>query len=190
MDFWMDGFKDGETIIRYDLYRFKADTNSDSYGHKFSKVQGFTPKGTTLTMEPLTEDELATKNEERAEVTPFPDKTYTVLGDELPIGKMKFINFFFSDIDEFGDPLTDDDGNPIVSAFEKNGYLKFEYTRNKYPLRFNYDPSKIKGDSEFGATNSLDTFYEFPLKALNPDADTEESYNTENRKTYWIIRKS
>ena len=175
MDFWMDGFKPGETIIRYDLYRFKADTNSESYAPKYPKVQGFTGKRDKEPAEFLDEGGIDDKNDERAEVTKFPAKTYTVLGEDLPLGKMKFIKAFFSNVDEFGDP----DG---VDAFEKNGYLKFEYTRNKYPLRFNYDPSKIKGDNEFNATNQLQTFYEFPLKALSPDADTEDSYKTGNPK--------
>ncbi len=180
MDFWMDGFKDGETIIRYDLYRFKADTNSESYAPKYPKVQGFTGKRGFERAEFLDEDGIDDKNDERAEVTPFPAKTYTVLGDELPIGKMKFINFFFSDIDEFGDPLTDGEGEPLVKPFEKNGYLKFKYTRNKYPLRFNYNPSVIKADSEFNSTNQLDTFYEFPLKALSPTVDTGDEYKKDN----------
>ncbi len=180
MDFWMDGFKPGETIIRYDLYRFKADTNSESYRPKYPKVQGFTGKRANEPAEFLDEGGVDDKNDERAEVTPFPTKKYTVLGDELPLGKMKFIKFFFSDIDEFGDPLTDDEGEPLVKPFEKNGYLKFEYKRNKYPLRFNYDPSVIKGDSEFGPTNQLQTFYEFPLKALSPDLEGNEEYKKEN----------
>ena len=180
MDFWMDGFKDGETIIRYDLYRFKADTNSESYAPKYPKVQGFTGKRANEPAEFLDADGIDDKNDERAEVTPFPAKTYTVLGDELPIGKMKFINFFFSDIDEFGDPLTDGEGEPLVKPFEKNGYLKFKYTRNKYPLRFNYNPSVIKADSEFNSTNQLDTFYEFPLKALSPTVDTGDEYKKDN----------
>lgn len=179
MDFWMDGFKTGETIIRYDLYRFKADTNSESYAPKYPKVQGFTGKRDKEPAEFLDEGGVDDKNDERAEVTPFPTKTYTVLGEELPIGKMKFIKFFFSDIDEFGDPLTDGDGEPLVQPFEKNGYLKFKYTRNKYPLRFNYDPSITRDDSYFNGTNSLNTFYEFPLKALSPVVDTKESYNTD-----------
>lgn len=174
MDFWMDGFKPGETIIRYDLYRFKADTNSESYAPRYPKVQGFTGKRVNEQAEFLDSDGVDTKNDDREAVTPFPDKTYTVSGDELPLGKMKFISVFFSNADDWGDPVDSD------YTFEKNGYLKFEYSRNKYPLRFNYDPSKIKGDSEFNSTNQLDTFYEFPLKALSPDADTEESYNTEN----------
>ena len=176
MDFWMDGFKPGETIIRYDLYRFKADTNSETYAPKYPKVQGFTGKGINEKAEFLDSDGIDAKNEERAEVTPFPDKTYTVLGDELPVGKMKFISNFFSNADDWGDPIDSE------FTFDKNGYLRFKYTRNKYPLRFNYDPSTIKGDSEFNKTNSIDTFYEFPLKALSPDVDTEESYNTENPK--------
>ena len=193
MDFWMDGFKPGETIIRYDLYRFKADTNSDSYGHKFSKVQGFTPYGYTPggpwpSIKEKNEkngrvdgDGLDALNAEREAVTPLPTKKYTdMYGDVLPVGKMKFISTFFNNTDAWGDPLTDEDGNPIVPAFETNGYIKFEYTRNKYPLRFNYDPSKIKGDSEFNSTNQLDTFYEFPLKCLSPDLEGNEEYKKDN----------
>ena len=180
MDFWMDGFKPGETIIRYDLYRSKADTNSESYRPKYPKVQGFTGKRANEPAEFLDEGGVDDKNDEREEVIPFPAKTYTVLGDELPLGKMKFVKFFFSNVDEFGDALTDENGNPIVSAFDKNGYLKFEYTRNKYPLRFNYDPSITRDDSYFNGTNSLNTFYEFPLKALSPDLEGNEEYKKEN----------
>lgn len=45
MDFWMDGFKKDETIIRYDLVRTKADTAGLGYGHRYPKVLGFTPYG-------------------------------------------------------------------------------------------------------------------------------------------------
>lgn len=174
MDFWMDGFKDDETVIRYDLYRFKADTNSESYAPKYPKVQGFTGKRDKEPAEFLDSDGIDAKNDERAEVTPFPAKTYTdMYGNEHTVGEMPFIKAFFNNADEFGDVVDGD-------AFETNGYLKFEYTRNKYPLRFNYDPSKIKGDSEFGPTNQLDTFYEFPLKALSPDLEGNEEYKKEN----------
>ena len=175
MDFWMDGFKDDETIIRYDLYRYKADTNSDTYAPRYPRVQGFTGKRGNETPEYLNSDGIDEKNDERAAVTPFPAKTYTDMYGARPLGEMKFIKAFFNNADDWGDP----DG---WDGFDTNGYLKFEYSRNKYPLRFNYDPSKIKGDNEFGPSNSLKTFYEFPLKALSPDADTEESYNTENPK--------
>ncbi len=185
MDFWMDGFKPGETIIRYDLYRSKADTNSDTYAPKYPKVQGFTPYGYKpggpwpTIVEGNQEngrvdgDGIDELNAERAAVTPFPAKTYTVFGDELPLGKMRFISAFFNNADEFGDP----DG---WDGFDTNGYLRFKYTRNKYPLRFNYDPSTIKGDNEFNSTNQLQTFYEFPLKALSPTVDTGNEYKKDN----------
>ena len=163
MDFWMDGFKPDETIIRYDLYRSKADTDSSTYEHRYSKVQGFTAKQASKRTTLLTEDDIFEKNDERAEITPFPDKKYKdTFGYEHTVGEIIFMRAFFNNADGYGDPL---DGN----EFKTNGYLKFDYTRNKYPLRFNFDPSKIKGDSEFGPTNQLDTFYQFPLKALSPD---------------------
>ena len=175
MDLWMDGFKDGETIIRYDLYRSKADTDSLTYGHKYPKVQGFTAKGNSKRTTFLTQDDIDDKNDERDETTAFPDKKYTdMFGFKHIVGQIVFMGAFFSNADSYGDPL---DGN----YFEKNGYLQFNYTRNKFPLRFNYDPSKIKGDNEFsypikGGTedqnnnaNALETFYEFPLKVLSPD---------------------
>ena len=169
MDFWMDGFKGDETIIRYDLYRYKADTNSETYAPKYPKVQGFTGKSDNETPEYLDSDGIDAKNEERAAVTPFPTKTYTDMYGARPVGKMEFIKAFFNNGDEWGDP----DG---WDGFKTNGYLKFEYSRNKYPLRFNYDPSVIKGDNEFNDKNSLETFYEFPLLSLNPDVDGKEQY--------------
>lgn len=162
MDFWMDGFKDTETIIRYDLYRYKADTNSDTYAPSYPKVQGFTGKRGNEKPEYLDSDGIDEKNDERADVTPFPAKTYTDMYGERPVGQMQFIKAFFNNADDWGDPVGWD-------GFETNGYLKFEYSRNKYPLRFNYDPLKPKDDSEFDSTNQLDTFYEFPLKVLSPD---------------------
>lgn len=189
MDFWMDGFKKGETIIRYDLVRTKADTGALGYGHRYPRVQGFTPYGyNPRSAWPaiaegseengrVNEDDINDLNDERDEITPNTCGTYyDNYGIKLPIGQLDFIRAFFSDTDEFGDVKKGG------QEFEENGYLRFKYTRNKYPLRFNYDPSKIKDDSEFNSTNQLDTFYEFPLKALSPDADTEESYKTENLK--------
>ena len=173
MDFWMDGFKDGETIIRYDLYRSKADTNSKDYAPRYPKVQGFTGKRDFEPAKFFTADDVDKINAERAAVTPFPTKTYTVFGNELPVGKMQFISAFFNNADDWGDP----DG---WDGFKENGYLRFKYTRNKYPLRFNCDPSVIKGDNEFNSTNQLQTFYEFPLKALSPKVDTTDEYKKDN----------
>lgn len=189
MDFWMDGFKEGETIIRYDLVRTKADTGALGYGHRYPRVQGFTPYGYNprsawpAIAEGSEQDGRVDKerindlNDERDEITPNTCGTYyNNYGTKLPIGQLDFIPVFFSDSDEFGDVK---EGG---QAFEENGYLRYKYKRNKYPLRFNYDPSKIKDDSEFNSTNQLDTFYEFPLKALSPDLEGNEEYKKENPK--------
>ena len=189
MDFWMDGFKEGETIIRYDLVRTKADTAGLDYGHRYPIVTGFTPYGyNPRSAWPairekmqedgrVNEDRINELNDERYEITPNNSGTYyNNYGTKLPIGQLDFIPVFFSDSDEFGDVK---EGG---QAFEENGYLRYKYKRNKYPLRFNYDPSKIKDDSEFNSTNQLDTFYEFPLKALSPDLEGNEEYKKENPK--------
>ena len=189
MDFWMDGFKDGETIIRYDLVRTKADTAGLGYGHRYPQVTGFTPYGyNPRSAWPaiaegsqedgrVNEEGINELNDERDEITPNNSGTYyNNYGTKLPIGQLDFISVFFSDADDFGDVK---EGG---QEFEENGYLRFKYHRNKYPLRFNYDPSKIKDDSEFNSTNQLDTLYEFPLKALSPDLEGNEEYKKENPK--------
>ncbi len=193
MDFWMDGFKDKETIIRYDLVRTKADTAALDYGHRYPRVQGFTPHGYDPT-DPqsgwpairegsekngrVNEDDIDDLNDERDKITPNNCGTYyNNNGIKLPIGQLDFIPVFYSDQDEYGD--TKEGGQ----AFKENGYLQFHYKRNKYPLRFNYDPSKIKDDSEFDSTNQLDTFYEFPLKVLSPDL-VDSNLDREDREYF------
>ena len=186
MDFWMDGFKKDEIIIRYDLVRTKADTSDPGYGHRYPKVTGFTPRDYDPTNHQsawpviregseehgrVNEDEIGDLNDERDDITPNTSGTYyNNQGVKLPIGQLDFIAHFFSDSDEFGDVK---EGG---QEFEQNGYLRFFYKRNKYPLRFNYDPTITKDDSEFNDTNQLMTFYEFPLKALSPDVDTKNEY--------------
>ena len=183
MDFWMDGFKKGETIIRYDLVRTKADTASPDYRHRYPRVQGFTPYGynprsawPAIAEESeengrVNEEGINELNDERDEITPNNSGTYyNNYGTKLPIGQLDFISVFFSDADEFGDVKKGG------QSFEQNGYLRFKYTRNKYPLRFNYDPSIIRDDSYFNSKSQLDTFYEFPLKALSPDVDSNDEY--------------
>lgn len=173
MDFWMDGFKPGETIIDYKLYRTKSDTSSKTYGHKYPVVQGFTPY--PLSEHPnyppsevskqLDPDELDAMNDERAEKTPFPNET--VIGpyedDVRTKGKMKFMYTFFNRADEWGDVADGSD------QFDTNGYIRFKYHRNKYKLRFNNDPAKLKDDSEYNNTNQTDVFYQKPLKDLDLD---------------------
>ncbi|EEI81971.1 InlB B-repeat-containing protein [Anaerococcus tetradius] len=191
MDFWMDGFKDGETIIRYDLVRTKADTADPGYTHKYPIVTGFTPYGQYIQEESqedgrVNEDRIDELNDEREEITPYPGNGkayYNIFGINSHVGELKFIPAFFSNADEFGDPLGGEE-----SGFKENGYLQFHYKRNKYPLRFNYDPTKIKADTEFfypnengseaekNKANALETFYEFPLKCLSPDVDDNDEY--------------
>ena len=176
MDFWMDGFKDGETIIRYDLVRTKADTAGLGYGHRYPRVQGFTPRDYDPKKQwpsiaegseedgRVDGDRIDGLNDEREEITPNNCGTYyNNFGTKLPIGQLEFISSFFSDSDEFGDVK---EGG---QSFGENGYLQFHYKRNKYPLRFNYDPSITRDDSYFNSKNQIDTFYEFPLKCLSPD---------------------
>ena len=182
MDFWMDGFKDGETIIRYDLYRSKADTKGSEYGHKYTVVKGFTPYGFTGTdfkqyptvrTTMYDENEIEDLNDERDEITPIPNKEYKdIFGFIHKVGQLNFIRAFFNDADEYGDPDPDIEG---AKVYKENGYLRYKYTRNKYPLRFNYDPQKFKGDNEFNSTNQLDTFYNFPLKVLSPNLVTDNT---------------
>ncbi len=178
MDFWMDGFKDGETIIRYDLVRTKADTAGLDYGHRYPKVTGFTPhdyepnnpqsawpviKEGSEKNGRVNEEGINDLNDERDDITPNTCGTYyNNNGIKLPIGQLDFIPVFFSDADEFGDVV---EGG---QEFKINGYLQFKYKRNKYPLRFNYDPSITRDDSYFNEKNSIETFYEFPLKVLSP----------------------
>ncbi len=192
MDFWMDGFKDGETIIRYDLVRTKADTAALNYGHRYPIVQGFTPHdyepGNPQSAWPViregseengrvNEEEINDLNDERDEITTNTSGTYyNNQGVKLPIGQLDFIPVFFSDSDDYGDVK---EGG---QEFTENGYLQFHYKRNKYPLRFNYDPSIIRDDSYFNSTNQLDTFYEFPLKALSPDVDSNDEYKKVDTK--------
>ena len=191
MDFWMDGFKDGETIIRYDLVRTKADTAALNYGHRYPIVQGFTPHdyepGNPQSAWPVIkegseengrvdEDGINELNDERDEINPNNSGSYyNNYGTKLPIGQLDFIPVFFSDADPWGDPITDEEDKAIVPTFKTNGYLRYKYTRNKYPLRFNYDPSIIRDDSYFNSKNQLDTFYEFPLKVLSPDLVSDDT---------------
>ena len=184
MDFWMDGFKDGETIIRYDLVRTKADTAASDYTHRYPKITGFTPYASFIREENqedgrVNSDRIDELNDKREEITPNDSELrYDMYGFKSHIGALKFIPAFFSNADEFGDPLGGEG-----SEFKENGYLQFHYKRKKYPLRFNYDPTITKDDSDFNHTNQLMTFYEFPLKALSPDVDTKNEYKKAGKAT-------
>jgi len=164
MDFWMDGFEKGETIIDYNLYRTKSDTSSDTYLHKYPKVQGFTPYNPSEVSKQLDPDELAAVNDKRKETTPLPkEKVIDPYGNEKTKGDMQFMTTFFNRTDEFGDVADGSD------PFDKNGYIRFQYHRNKYKLRFNNDPANLKDDSEYNDTNQTEVFFQKPLKDLNLD---------------------
>ncbi|WP_277221229.1 InlB B-repeat-containing protein [Peptoniphilus vaginalis] len=190
IDFWLDDF-DGNQVIDYDLYTIKSDVDKSDY-HDFlpPDLQGFTPKNSGGRGSEFKEDsDLDDLNEEREEIT-APKHVNIIHNPESDEdekdykGKLKFMKNFPGDDKEF----------------DKNGYLKFEYSRNKYPLRFNYDPSKIKGDNEFfypapnrkeeekNKANALETFYEFPLKCLSPDLFkplTEEEKEDGKKQEYF-----
>ena len=171
IDFWLDDFDDNQ-VIDYDLYTIKSDTDNSEYKDFLPPdLQGFTPKTTGGRGSEFKDKyDLEDFNDDREEITPFPEvysKELDEDGEPKQKGKLYFMKNFPGDEDR---------------EFDQNGYLKFEYSRNKYPLRFNYDPSIIRDDSYFNDKNQLDTFYEFPLKALSPEADTEKSYKTGNPK--------
>lgn len=171
IDFWLDDFDDNQ-VIDYDLYTIKSDTDNSEYKDFLPPdLQGFTPKTTGGRGSEFKDKyDLEDFNDDREEITPFPkvySKELDEDGEPKQKGKLYFMKNFPGDEDR---------------EFDQNGYLKFEYSRNKYPLRFNYDPSIIRDDSYFNDKNQLETFYEFPLKALSPEADTEKSYKTGNLK--------
>ena len=169
MDFWMDGFEENPSlsskkIIDYDLYRSKSDTNSTTYRHKPPVIQGFDPyEPGGVVSEQLTADELKGINEERNATTPFPPgEIEDIYGFKIQNGEIQFMHTFFNRADEFGDPEFGD-------AFETNGYIRFHYKRKKYPLLFNTDPTKVKGDSEYTTKEQTKIFYQKPLKELRLD---------------------
>ena len=181
MDFWMDGFKEDpdwdrrdekykyKKIIDYDLYRTKADTDDSGYLHPAPIVQGFTPYGLIPSQKrarvrsiPKTQDELDEINDEREEITPLPkEKVKDAFGFEHRKGEITFLPTFFNRAGEYGDPA---DGS---EPFETNGYIRFYYKRNQYPLRFNIDPATIKADNAYSTKEQTKIFYQQPLKDLD-----------------------
>lgn len=165
MDFLMDGFKPGEKYFDYNLFRTKADTESYTYQHKAPKIKGFTAKYSSKLTKKYKAEEIDELNNERQKITPFPDEeVLNAWGFGVNKGEISFMNAFLNDSDEFGDPI---DG---LAPFKENGYIRFEYSRNKYKLRLNNDPLNVKADSEYtDGKDQLDVFYDYPLKNLNLD---------------------
>ena len=150
IDFIKDDF-DGKEQIDYDMSYWKSDTNAVEYEFILPHLQGFTLKEETREAEWIgkikrgdvekTFDEL---NDERNEKTPF----------RSDADKIEYIDKF-----PWG-----------TKSFEgRNAYNYANYSRNKYKLKLNNDPKKVKNDSEYGEGNILDVPYEKPLKDLKLD---------------------
>lgn len=182
-DFLLDGFEEGEQNYDYDLYMVKSDTNNDSYDFTPPDLQGFTSKGKKKAErfdEPDLQDD---KNEERDEKTPFHKDYYRFNGKKRQKGKIYFMKAFpiinslkedekedpkkpIEDLEDDENENSDDD-----EIFDLNGYLAFEYARNKYELKLNNDPSKEKDASSYANKDKIQVFYDYPLKKLNLDKD-------------------
>ena len=169
IDIIKDDF-DGKEQIDYDMSYWKSDTSAAGpNGHPFGlpHLQGFTLKEDTRTAEWIglekgrvgtwdarkTFDEL---NAERNKKTPFrsdADKIEYI--DQFPWGTKSFNG--------------------------ANAYNYANYSRNKYKLKLNDDPKKIKNDSDYtDGKDRFDVFYEMPLKNL--DLDT----NNKPQRPAWV----
>lgn len=187
VDFLLDGFKDGEQNYDYDLYMIKSDTNNASYDFTPPVLQGFTAKGENKgkkkVEEKLDNYDVEDKNDDERNVkTPFPKVYYRFNGKRRQKGKMYFM-WAFPKIkslkeDEKEDPkkpiedLEDDeneDSGDEDQVFDENGYIAFEYARNKYEIKLNNDPSKEKEASAYKDTDKIQVFYDYPLEKLNLD---------------------
>lgn len=167
IDIIKDDFE-GKEQIDYDMSYWKSDTSAgEDYDFGLPHLQGFTLKEERRKAEGIglkkgsvgdwtvykTFDEL---NAQRNKKTPFrsdADKIEYI--DKFPWGTKSF--------------------NGV------NGYNYANYTRNKYKLKLNDDPKKIKNDSDY--TDGKDRFdvpYEMPLKNLNLDT------NNKPQKPTWV----
>ena len=163
VDIIKDDFN-GNEQIDYDMYYWKSDTNAVDYPFKLSHLQGFTLKEETRKAKWIgirknnddvekTFDEL---NVERNAITPF----------RSDADKIEYIDKF---------PWSN------KSFKGTNAYNYASYTRNRYKLKLNNDPKKIKNDNEYTAGEDLfDVYYEYPLKNL--DLDTK----IKPKKPAWV----
>ena len=151
IDIIKDDFN-GKEQIDYDMTYWKSDTNAYDYEFILPHLQGFTLKQETRPAELVgkikgkdvekTFDEL---NAERNAKTPF----------RSDADKIEYIPHF---------PWSE----KLFKGY--NAYDYASYTRNKYKLKLNNDPKKIKNDNEY--TDGKDLFnvpYEMPLKNLDLD---------------------
>ena len=164
IDIIKDDFE-GKEQIDYDMSYWKSDTNAVDYDFILPHLQGFTLKEETRKAEwVLKEPDEHSKyrtiddlNNARNEKTPF----------RSDADKIQYIDRFpWSTSKE-----TSPDGTLVDKSFKgKNAYNYANYTRNKYKLKLNDDPKKIKNDNEY--TDGKDRFdvpYEMPLNNLQLD---------------------
>ena len=151
IDIIKDDFE-GKEQIDYDMSYWKSDTNTYDYEFILPHLQGFTLKKEKRPAQLIgkikvgdVEKTFDKLNEERKAITPFrsdADKINYI--DHFPWSKKLF------------------DGT--------NAYNYANYTRNKYKLKLNDDPKKIKNDSDYiDGKDRFDVFYEMPLKNLDLD---------------------
>lgn len=143
LDFWLEDFE-GNFIPDYDLYRVKSDTDLDDYEPKTPPILGYTAVSEQIPSEHFKEDQLDDYNNSREAVKPFTNDK----------GKMRFHKNF-----------TDGDG----FSFDKNGYMKFLYTRNKYELKFNNNPDILKADTAYTPKEKTGIYYDYKISDLNLD---------------------
>ena len=153
IDIIKDDFE-GKEQIDYDMSYWKSDTNAvgdNGYPFILPHLQGFTLKEETREAGWIYTKKFYRKyktfnelNDERNEKTPF----------RSDADKIEYIDKF-----PWG-----------TKSFEgRNAYNYANYSRNKYKLKLNNDPKKVKNDSEYGEGNILDVPYEKPLKDLDLD---------------------
>lgn len=143
LDLWLEDFE-GNFIPDYDLYQVKSDTAWEEYEPYSPPLLGYTAVSEQIKSEHFEEHQLDDYNNSRQAVKPFDNDK----------GKMRFFKNF-----------KEDDG----FSFEKNGYMKFMYKRNKYELKFNNNPDTLKADSAYTAKEKTNIYYDYKLSDLHLD---------------------
>ncbi len=143
LDLWLEDFE-GNFIPDYDLYQVKSDTAWEEYEPYSPPLLGYTAVSEQIKSEHFEEHQLDDYNNSRQAVKPFDNDK----------GKMRFFKNF-----------KEDDG----FSFEKNGYMKFMYKRNKYELKFNNNPDTLKADTAYTAKEKTNIYYDYKLSDLHLD---------------------
>lgn len=143
VDFWLEDFE-GNFIPDYNLYQVKSDTAIENYEPFSPPLLGYTAVSATTPSKRFKINQLDDYNNAREAVKPFDNGK----------GEMRYYTHF-----------TDGDG----FNFEDNGYMKFEYKRNKYELKFNNNPDVLKDDSAYTAHEKTQVYYDYKLTDFRLD---------------------